>query len=344
MKQHISVILASLLCGTVPALAAEAGVVTPRSEIVLLGTAGGPLVNPRRAQPASLLIVNGSLYLIDAGDGVARQLALAGYSSADVKALFLTHLHADHSAGVASLIAFRWAFAATGAALAPLSIYGPPGTGELRNGALAFLAPSTAIFRIQAPNAPPMAGIVRADDVAPGIIYKDENITVTVAENSHYGTMHMPVTAHGVDRSYALRFETPDGVVVFTGDAGASKPLTLLSKDADILVSEIIDIGGMLRFIERTTSLPPAARDKLVAHMTEEHMPADALGALATAAAVKRVVLTHLATPPAFAPPPGALSAAVRGSYRGPVIEGEDLVRIPLSPHNSAAPAPRQKD
>lgn len=318
-----------MLLGSTPVTAA--GPSAPRSEVVLLGTAGGPLVNVQRAQPASLLVVNGAAYLIDAGDGVTRQLALAGRSSAEVKAVFLTHLHADHSAGVASLIGFRWSFAATGAKLPPLAIYGPPGTRELRDGALAFLAPSTRIFRAQAPVAPPMADIVNAEDVAPGVIYKDENITVTAVENSHYATMRMPATAgHGVDRSYSLRFETPYGSVVFTGDAGPGESLARLARGADLLVSEIIDIDGMLRFIERSTKLPDHARGPLIAHMTEEHMAAGALARLASEAGVKRVLLTHFATPAAFAPPPGALSAAIRRGYAGDVIEGDDLLHVPL--------------
>ncbi|KRB81349.1 hypothetical protein ASE00_15290 [Sphingomonas sp. Root710] len=319
-----------MLLGLTPAIAAEPS--AARTEVVLLGTAGGPLVNIHRAQPSSMLIVNGTAYLIDAGDGVTRQLALAGRSSADVKAVFLTHLHADHSAGVASLIGFRWSFAANGAKLPPLAIYGPPGTRELRDGALAFLEPSTRIFRAQAPVAPPMADIVTAQDVAPGIIYKDENIIVTAVENSHYATMHLPAAGHGADRSYSLRFETPDGSVVFTGDTGPGESLTRLSRGADLLVSEIIDIDGMLRFIERSTKLPEQARAPLIAHMTEEHMAADALARLASDAGVKRVLLTHFAAPAAFAPPPGALSAAVRRGYRGPVIEGADLLRIALDP------------
>lgn len=328
MRTHVRAALLILLSLASPASAA--GPSAARTEVVLLGTAGGPLVNLQRAQPASMLVVNGTAYLIDAGDGVTRQLALAGRSSAEVKAVFLTHLHADHSAGVASLIGFRWSFAATGAKLPPLAIYGPPGTRELRDGALAFLAPSTRIFRAQAPVAPPMAEIVTAEDVAPGLIYKDENVTVTAVENSHYATMRFPTAGQGAERSYSLRFETADGSVVFTGDAGPGDSLTRLSRGADLLVSEIIDIDGMLRFIERTTKLPEHARGALVAHMTEEHMVAGALARLASEARVKRVLLTHFATPTAFAPPPGALSAAIRQGYAGDVIEGADLLRVPL--------------
>ena len=39
--------------------------------IVTLGPAGGPLPRPDRAQSSNLLVVNGTPYLIVAGDGIA---------------------------------------------------------------------------------------------------------------------------------------------------------------------------------------------------------------------------------------------------------------------------------
>ena len=46
-----------------------------RSELVLLGTGGGPRIWAARSQPASALIVDGAVYIVDAGDGVTSQLA-----------------------------------------------------------------------------------------------------------------------------------------------------------------------------------------------------------------------------------------------------------------------------
>ncbi|MEO8249558.1 MAG: MBL fold metallo-hydrolase, partial [Burkholderiales bacterium] len=44
------------------------------SELVLLGTKGGPRVGGNRANPATLIRVDGTPYLIDCGYGCARQL------------------------------------------------------------------------------------------------------------------------------------------------------------------------------------------------------------------------------------------------------------------------------
>jgi hypothetical protein len=47
--------------------------------LITLGTRGGPLPDKERAQSSNLLIINGALYLVDAGDGVTRRIVQAGY-------------------------------------------------------------------------------------------------------------------------------------------------------------------------------------------------------------------------------------------------------------------------
>ncbi|HXW08067.1 MAG TPA: hypothetical protein VD833_22750, partial [Vicinamibacterales bacterium] len=53
----------------------QAGADRPR--LVLLGTAGGPTPKTTRSAPAQAIVAGDRLYLVDCGDGVARQLALA---------------------------------------------------------------------------------------------------------------------------------------------------------------------------------------------------------------------------------------------------------------------------
>ena len=82
------------------------------NEIVLLGTRGGPSADPARSEPANLLVVSGRPYLIDAGEGAARQLAAAGEPVTSVRTIFITHHHLDHTAGLEPLIALTFAIRA----------------------------------------------------------------------------------------------------------------------------------------------------------------------------------------------------------------------------------------
>jgi len=47
------------------------------TRLITLGTQAGPTPRAHRAQSSNLLIVDGTFYVIDAGDGVARRFAKA---------------------------------------------------------------------------------------------------------------------------------------------------------------------------------------------------------------------------------------------------------------------------
>ena len=59
-------------------IAAWTGVAQAETTLITLGTAGGPLPRPDRAQSSNLLVVNGTLYLIDAGGGVTGRVVQSG--------------------------------------------------------------------------------------------------------------------------------------------------------------------------------------------------------------------------------------------------------------------------
>src|SRR5512138_1021859 len=90
-----------------------------RSEFIILGTASGPNSEANRAQPANALLVGGQPYLIDAGDGAVAQLAKANLRVGALRAVFLSHLHFDHTAGMLAVIGLRMQLETRG----PLRIY-----------------------------------------------------------------------------------------------------------------------------------------------------------------------------------------------------------------------------
>src|SRR5579864_7200473 len=75
-----------------------------RTEVLFLGTAGGPPLRLDRSEPSTLLIVDGRPYLIDCGIGTMRRMLRARVKSEQVRTIFFTHLHADHDLGLADVM------------------------------------------------------------------------------------------------------------------------------------------------------------------------------------------------------------------------------------------------
>ena len=92
------------------------------SRLILLGTGGGPTPKPNRAAPSQVIVVNGAAYVIDCGNGVARQMVLAGVSVSSLRKIFITHQHSDHNADYGNLIWLSWAATLT----TKVDSYGPP--------------------------------------------------------------------------------------------------------------------------------------------------------------------------------------------------------------------------
>src|ERR1044071_5555491 len=78
------------------------------TQLVLLGTQGGPNVNVRRSQAANAIVIDGRTYLVDCGYGTLRSLVAAGLGYQQIGTAFITHLHDDHVADVAALLSLQW--------------------------------------------------------------------------------------------------------------------------------------------------------------------------------------------------------------------------------------------
>ena len=199
------------------------------TRLITLGTAAGPSPKPGRAQSSNLLMVNGTPYIVDAGDGAARRLVKAGINARDVGTIFITHHHDDHTSGLGTLMSVAWDQNRT----KPIHVYGPPRTEALVRAAVQYFSISAEIRISDGGRTVPMAQVFFGHDVGTGVIYEDANLKVTAVENTHF-------CFHGGDKhkSYSYRFETADRVIVMTGDTGPNDAVTELAKDADLLLSE----------------------------------------------------------------------------------------------------------
>jgi ribonuclease BN (tRNA processing enzyme) len=97
------------------------------TELVLLGTAGAPMPCAGRGGISSALVVDGRVFVIDCGRGAPSAFADAGLDFARLEAVFLTHLHADHTGDLPGMLLYPWG-GRTGeeGPLPPVRVYGPP--------------------------------------------------------------------------------------------------------------------------------------------------------------------------------------------------------------------------
>jgi ribonuclease BN (tRNA processing enzyme) len=279
-----------------------------RTRLVLLGTAGGPTPKAARAAPAQAIVVGDRLYLVDCGDGVARQIALARLSVRRLRAVFITHQHSDHNAGYGPLLVLSWASNLTTA----IDVYGPPPLVGMTSNLLAAHRFDIEL-RMKDEGRPPLAPLVRPHEIsAAGEVFKDDRVRVTAVLNNH------PPIAH----SFAYRFDTADRSIVISGDTTYSQQVVKLARGADILVHEVMSRA----FWERPDAPQPAS---VIRHIVASHTDAADVGRVAAEAGVGTLVLSH------FVPSEGAGSptddewlTAVRRQFKGKVVVGRDLMEL----------------
>lgn len=294
------------------------------TRLITLGTAAGPFPRPDRAQSSNLLTVNGTHYVIDAGDGVARRLAEAGIELRDIGTIFITHHHDDHTAGLGALMSVAWARQRT----KPINVYGPPRTQELVKAAVQYFTISAEIRIADGGRTVPVAQVFLGHDVGTGVIYQDANIKVTAVENTHFAFHKGP--AAGKHKSYSYRFETPDRVIVFTGDTGPSDAVTELAKGADLLVTETVSFEDRKQRMIRDGSwqaMTPAEQTGIMRQATQGHLTLEDVGQMATRAGVKTVVLSHL-TQRAGTDDYTPWVEEVKKHFSGQVLVAKDLMEL----------------
>ena len=277
------------------------------SRLVLLGTGGGPTPKATRSAPAFAVAVDGVTYIVDCGNGVARQMAKAALPFRSLRAVFITHHHSDHNADYGNLFLLLWAAGLK----APVDAYGPPPLVKMTEQYLALNAYDIAT-RIADEGRPPLAPLIRAHDIAAaGEVYRDERVRVSCAL-----VEHPPVVP-----AFAFRFDTPDRSIVFSGDTAPCASLIELARGADVLVHEVMYEPALDEICAR---LDNATR--LRQHLLDSHTTADQVGVVARDAGVKRLVLSH------FVPAENVadelwLEAAAR-NFSGEIVLGRDLMEL----------------
>jgi ribonuclease BN (tRNA processing enzyme) len=299
------------------AVAASVAPIRPRQEaarqsltrLILLGTGGGPTPKKSVSAPATLIIANDTPYVVDCGDGVARQWVSADVSLLKLRHIFITHQHSDHNADYGNLILLAWA---TGLATR-VDTWGPPPLVKMTK---LFLEMNEYDIRtrISDEGRTPLRPLVHPHEFRQGgVVMRDENVSVTSTLVEH------PL----VSPAFSYRFDASDRSIVISGDTARSDSLISLARGADVLVHEALWVPAVDRIVARN---PNAST--LKKHLLDSHTSAEDCGRVAEAAGVKTLVLSHFV--------PGGdptitdqmwIDAASR-HFRGRVIVGKDLMEI----------------
>ena len=309
---------------TVTALdAADAPNVQPANQFITLGTHGGPVSDRNRSQPANALVVGQAVYLVDAGDGAVQQLARTGLSLAAVRAVFISHIHIDHTGGLFAVLGLRHQMGSPG----KLTVYGPPGIKAMVDGLLAAIVPEAESgYGVPGEDYVPPQNTVDVVELRDGASLKLDGLSVTVAENTHYSFPK----GGDMDRRFAsisFRFNLPDRSIVYTGDTGPSDSVVALARGADLLVTELIDPNFAETFAARGPGPQPKRAREMHDHMVNHHISPDQVGQMAAKAEVHRVVITHLVAGRDPNVDTAPLVAGVRKWFDGPVEIATDLSR-----------------
>lgn len=280
-----------------------------RTRLILLGTGGGPRPRKTNSASAQVIVYNDRLYVIDCGDGVARQLVLAGLSLPELRHVFITHHHSDHNADYGNLLLLGW----TAGLRSRVDSWGPP---PLQRMTAQFLEMNSFDIqtRISDEGRVPLAPLIHAHDLTEGgLLFDEGGMRVRAALVDH-----PPVVP-----AFAYRFDTPDRSIVISGDTRPSENLERLAHGADVLVHEAYFPAAIDRLVARVPNAP-ALKQSILSH----HTSAQDAGRIAKAAGVKVLVLSHLVPPedPQITDKMWIDAASVH--FDGKIIVGRDLLEI----------------
>lgn len=274
----------------------------PTTQIVLLGT-GTPNADPDASGPAVAIVVNDTPYVIDSGAGVVRRAAaahrrgVAGLAVSRLRRLFITHLHSDHTIGYPD-------FMLTPAVLernAPLLVFGPPGLRRMTDHLRRAFAEDIDIRLSGLEPSMPRGYKVQVSEVRQGIVYRDENVTVTAFPVEHGSWKH----------ALGYRFVTPDRTIVISGDCRPTAAIIEHCLGCDTLIHEVYSESGFAR-------RPPEWQR----YHASFHTSTRELAAIAAKARPGLLILYHQLL---WGTTPDEMLREISRGYDGRVVFGRDL-------------------
>ncbi|GAA1658150.1 hypothetical protein GCM10010977_09740 [Citricoccus zhacaiensis] len=339
--------------------------------IITLGTAGGPRwwtrgIPQQRCGISTAVVVGDGFYLVDCGHGVGRRLNEAGLNMGDLRGVFLTHLHSDHTVDLGSLALFGL-YEMLDRQDRPVKIMGPGNRGMLPEVSPRAVRPPQPLnpenptpgtrdmFRtLMNAHATDLNDRI-LDSLRPNPLdlFDVEDIEIPEGLGYHpndrptpdmdpfviYRDERVTVSAILVEHppvapAFGFRFETAEGSVTFSGDTAETANMVRLARGTDLLLHEAIDFGFVeSMYADKADEASRASRD----HHYKSHTSVEGAARIATAAGAGQLALHHLV--------PGTADRSVweRGEalFNGPFHVPDDLQVIPFGPplHTAQSPA-----
>jgi ribonuclease Z len=300
-----------VLMTTSPAGRPQASAGPGHTQVVLLGT-GSPPADPDRSGPATAVIVNGTPYLVDFGAGVVRRAksavvdkGIAALEPVNLRVVFVTHLHSDHTVGYPDLILTPWVLGRR----FPLEVYGPAGIKAMTEHVLeAYRADFETRVKdlgLEPNQLTPDAHGVNAHEIRPGVVYKDANVTVTAFPTKH------------AMESYGYRFDASDRSIVISGDTNPTQATIDACRGCDVLIHEVLTRESLDK------------RPRFQTYASRYHTTTAQLTEVADQAKPKLLILYHasLSLRPAVDSERSTVAQILSemSGYSGHVVVGRDL-------------------
>jgi len=241
-------------------------------KIDMLGT-GAAFVDPDRAQSGILVTLdNGAKYMFDCGGGTMHNMARVNSNPAEVKAIFLTHLHHDHICDFPLFTITGWM---SDRDTSPI-VLGPKGTQDFcthlfEGGAFDADFRARGAYPLRQANLAAIRPDVR--EVSPGLVYEDDDVRMYCDF-----VEHIP---REISECFGVRFEAEGKVIAFSGDTAPCDTMVKLAKDAVVLFHECTFPESFIEFRSKSGV------------GTFAHTSPTELGKIAVKAKVKKLVATH---------------------------------------------------
>ena len=282
----------------------EAGAETqPALRVVLLGT-GNPRPSLERFGPSILVEAGGRDFLFDCGRGATQRLYQQKIPFNAADALFLTHLHSDHTVGIADLWLTGWVMGRS----VPLRVWGPTGTSEMMAHLQKAYAFDVHTRRDVDEQLPGQGAVIQAHDIEQGVVYERDGVKVTAF-----------TVDHGVVKpALGYRVDFAGHSVALSGDTRYSENLIRFAQGADVLIHEVLDL-------ESYGAADKIYSPKQIQKVIDHHTTAEQAGVVFSRVKPRLAVYSHIVPPDA-----PNLIAATRKNYAGPLEVGEDLMSIDI--------------